>query len=274
MIYNTNFFNNEYIVSFDPDKTWIEKKQDLIIFCKKTNIYELKNIKKINKIILNRKIKISDKIYNIRTPEIIKWDKDNKILYLKYCNGNNLEFILRNKKTHKKGVLILNTILNFFIENNIFWRDFAPRNIIIEENTIYIVDFEKGFKKAKNYREYLRFNVLEEYCLFLTEKERIYNINDILLQPKEKNIKYKFENIKDKRYVYIAKELGCQDAINKSQYISILKMLIKIEQPKLINNVFCFPGVELDKIFRDYKKEKALKIYSKKILQLFEEKND
>lgn len=273
MTFNTNFNNKECIVSFDPIKTWVEQTENLIAFCKKTNIDELKNIKKINKIILNKTIKIDDKTYNIKTPKVIRWDEATKILYLKYCNGKNLEFILRNEKTHKEGVVILNNLLTFFIKNNIFWCDFAPRNIIIGEDTIYIVDFEKDIKSNLNYREYLRFNVLEEYCLFLFEEERIYNVDDVLFQPKEKNIKYKFENIRDKRYIYIAKELGYENVLTKKDYLFILKRLIEIETPKIIKNTFYFLGVELDKIFRNHKKEKALQIYSKKILKLINYKN-
>ena len=118
MINNTNYYNNEFIVSFDPNKVWIEKRENINIFCKKTTI---KNIKKITKLINNKELKIDNKKYKIKIPKIIKWDYTNKILYTNYCNGKNLEFILRNKKTHKKGVIILNTLLKFFISNKILW---------------------------------------------------------------------------------------------------------------------------------------------------------
>ena len=143
-------------------------------------------------------------------------------------------------------------------------------NIIIKNNIIYIVDFEKGIKKKINYKEYLRFNVLEEYSLFLLKNERIFRIDDILLELQEKKYKYKLKNIKDKRYVYIAKELGYKNTIYKSDYLYILNEILKIEEPSLKNKQFVFPGVELDKIFINNKKEDALKIYSKKIVELME----
>lgn len=270
MICNTNFYNNECIVSFDPDKVWIEKNNNVDVFCKKTNKTEIKNINKITKLLNKKEITINNKIYTIKIPEIIKWDSKNKILYSRYCNGDNLEFYLRNEKTHKKGVIILNALLKYFISNKIFWIDFAPRNIIIKNNIIYIVDFEKGINRKINYKEYLRFNVLEEYSLFLLNNERIFKIDDVLLEKHEINLKYKLKNIKDKRYVYIANKLGYKNIIYKSDYIYILNKILKIEEPSLINKQFVFPGVELDKIFINNKKEEALKMYSKKIVELIE----
>lgn len=273
MMNNTSFYKDEYIVSFDTNKTWIERNDGSIVFCKKTCKKELNNYKKMTKLILNKRVKINNKKYIIKTPGIIKWDSFNEILYLEYCNGENLEFLLRNKKTHKKGVTIINCLLNFFIENRIYWADFAPRNIILNKDNIYIVDFEKGIRNKINLRNYLRINVLEEYCLFLLKNERLYNINDILLQKNERNIKYKINNIKDKRYLNIAKQLGFKDIIDKKEYLFLLHMILKIEEPQLINGKFYFPGVEFDKIFVKNEKEKALKIYSKKIVGLIKEYN-
>lgn len=268
MINNTNYYNNEFIVSFDPNKVWIEKKESINIFCKKTTLKEIKNIKKINKLINNKELKIDNKKYKIKIPKIIKWDYTNKILYTKYCDGENLEFLLRNKKTHKKGVIILNALLNFFISNKIFWLDFAPRNIIINKKKLYIVDFEKGIKRRLNTKEYLRFNVLEEYSLFLLNDERIFRIEDILVDSKEKKLKYKIKKIKDKRYSLIAKQLGYKNIIYKKDYIDLIKYILKIEEPTLVNEEFVFPGVELDKIFINNNKKEALEIYTKQIITL------
>ena len=162
MINKPNFYNKEFIVSFDQNKVWIENSNNINIFCKKTTKEEIKNIKKITKLLNNKKITINKKDYIFKIPEIIKWDNKKQILYSQYCDGTNLEFYLRSKKTHKKGVIILNELLKYFISNKYFWKDFAPRNIIIKNNIIYIVDFEKGINRKLNHKEYLRFNVLEE----------------------------------------------------------------------------------------------------------------
>ncbi|MBE6156249.1 MAG: hypothetical protein E7161_00680 [Firmicutes bacterium] len=267
-----NIFNGEVIVSFDPNKTWTINVKEKIIFCKRTIENEIKNLKKMKKLLLKKEININNKKYEIVVPEISSWDIENNILYMQYCEGKNLEFYLRNEKTHKEGVEYLNALLNFFIENRIYWIDFAPRNILIGKGKIYLVDFEKGIapKNIKIYN-YLRNHVYEEYCLFLFEDERIFNLDFVFkIRDTEKNDFYYLKDIKSYRIKAIARHLGYHNTLTNEEYLNIWKMLILVEEPKLINNNIYFGGVDLDKIFINKDYFLALDEYSLKIIEMYE----
>jgi len=268
-----NIFNGEAIVSFDPNKTWAINVKGKIIFCKRTIKNEIKNLKKIKKLLLKKEININNKKYEIFVPEIISWDIENDILYMQYCKGKNLEFYLRNKDTHTEGVEILNSLLKFLIDNKIYWIDFAPRNILIGDDKIYLVDFEKGIApKNINVYNYLRNHVYEEYCLFLFKDERIFDLEFVFnIRDEEKESFYSLKDINSQRIKSIARHLGYDDILTSEEYLDILKMLILVEEPKLIRNKFFFSGVELDKIFikKDY--FLALNEYSLKVIEMYEQ---
>ena len=263
--------DNEYeIVSYDPLKTWIDILNNKKIFCKKTCENEIKNLKKLKQLINNKKIIIEEKEYNILLPNVLKWDKINHILYTDFCDGENLECLLRNQESHEKGVLILNSLLEFMINNNIFWVDFAPRNILISENIIYLVDYEKGIMDSKKVYEYLRNHVYEEYALFLFKNERLFDLDYILrAREEEKGKIIPFNELECQRIKKMAEKMNFINEITIEQYLKLLGILIKVEEPKIINNNFNFPGVELDKIFKSNSFTLALEIYVLKVLELY-----
>ena len=267
---SNNFLNGKKIVSFDNNKTWVIEKEDKFVFCKKTNKSEDNTIKKISKILNESKILINDKEYFLYIPKVYNWDNNNKILYMQFCHGKNLEFILRDEKTHKLGCTILNEVLNFFIVNKIFWVDFAPRNILINNNKIILVDFEKGLspKNTKVY-DYLRNHVYEEYCLFLFENERIYSDDFVFkIRKSEENEIYNISEIKSIRIKEMAIKLGYNKQITNTEYIEILKIFILVEKPKIIDGSFYFPGVYLDNIITD-NNNLYINKYISKVLELY-----
>lgn len=275
-IISNNFYDGEVIVSYDSNKIWEEIVNDNIIFYKKTKVNEVKNIIKMNKLLQNKNININNHKYKLKVPNIYNWDNNKEILSMEFCKGKNLEFYLRNENTYTEGQLILNKLLDFFIKNKIYWLDFAARNIIVGENKIYFVDYEKGFaRKNIKIKEFFRNHVYEEYCVFLFLKDRKYNVDEILNLRREKNSTFNLSEIKCKRCYKIAQLLGYTKTITKKQYLDILKMIITVQEPKIINDKFYFPCVELDKIFINETKEKALEKYCKKVINLYKNiKND
>lgn len=267
---SNNFYNGEVIVSYDSNKTWEEKVDDNIIVYKKTEVNEFKNILKMKKLLQNKSINIKGRKYKLKVPSVYDWDDNKGILAMEFCKGKNLEFYLRNENTYNKGQFILNKILNFLIQNQIYWLDFAARNIIVGKNEIYFVDYEKGFgRKNIKIKEFFRNHVYEEYCVFLFLKDRKYSIDEILSSKREKNNTFNLSQIKCKRCYTIAKLLGYNQTITKRQYLDILKMLITVQEPKVVDDKFYFPCVELDKIFVNDNKEIALEKYCKKVINLY-----
>lgn len=256
---------NVNVVSFDPTKTWVTIENDKSIFCKKTNKKELKFLKYARKRLNNKTIDINSEIYTIYVPSIINYK--NGILYLEYCNGNNLELILRNNNTHKNGVVILNTLLKYLIKNKIFWIDFAPRNIIIDKPNIFIVDFEKGFQnRLSSVNNYLLAHIIEEYYLFLLKNEREFFL--------ENNIKYfNMKKVKIDRFQKILSLLFDSDRLTKKKYFDVLQVLLTVEEPFIYNNLIIYPGVILDDVLTKGDNKDIINIYASYIVKLYKLKN-
>ena len=233
-IVSNSFYKGEVIVSYDSNKIWEEIVNGNIIFCKKTEVSEVKNIIKMNKLLQNKNININNDKYKLKVPNIYNWDNNKGILSMEFCKGKNLEFYLRNENTYNEGQLILNKLLDFFVQNKIYWLDFVARNIIVGENKIYFVDYEKGFaRKNIKIKEFFRNHVYEEYCVFLFLKDRKYNIDEILDLKREKNSTFNLSEIKCKRCYKVAQLLGYNKTITKKQYLDILKMIITVQDLKL-----------------------------------------
>ena len=183
---------------------------------------------------------------------------------MQYCEGDNLEFYLRNKETYEKGKNIINTLLKYIIENKIYWYGFAARNILVGKNTIYFVDFEKGIGNMDtDIQSFLQHNVYEEYSIFLLKKDRIYTLNDVLSVKDNYNIKV--SDIKYKRYKALTIKLGYTDFISKEDYLNVLKLLLEVEEPRLIDGNFYFPSIPLYRIY----KEKGMDAYCDEIIEIY-----
>ena len=270
---NNNCMNGEYIVSYDKTKTWITNINDMYIFNKKTDINEFNNLNLAKEMFKGYSILVENKGYEIYVPNIISWDNHNNILQLEYCEGINLEFILRDKNTHEKGVLILNSMLDLLVSNKIYWSDFAPRNILLSEHRICIVDFEKGFMDVESKLvDVFRNHIYEEYCLFLLSNERKNYVDNIFdIRTSEDDI-IKLDNLKNNRIREIAKLLGYKESILKSDCLKILKMILEVEEPYVEDGKYIYPGVILDKYMINNVSDNPVLDYSKKLIELYKSK--
>lgn len=269
MIIINSFFNGQHIVSYDPDKTWCELTNDKLLFYKKTNLNEYNSIIRMTNLLKNNKLSIENREYKIKVPSVISWDEEKFVLCLEYCEGINLEFLLRNSDTHDYGRLILNALLDFFINNKIYWSDFAPRNIIIDNTNIFIVDFEKGIMKEDTLLfDYLRNHVYEEYGLFLLLNERKYFIDEIFDNVLEEDRVYNLNEVESDRCKKIAQLLGYKEKITKKEYLNIMKMIVEVEIPYFDYDKIIFPGVYLDEIMTDKLLLDPLNSYSKEVIKM------
>ena len=261
--------NGEYIVSYDETKTWVTDINGEYIFNKKTGSSELINLGLAKEKLEGRSVMLEGKKYTIHIPNVIFWNETDCVLQLEYCMGNNLEFLLRDADTHKRGVNILNSILDFLINNRIYWVDFAPRNVILSESKIYIVDFEKGFMdEESSLVDVLRNHIYEEYCLFLFRDERKKIVDGIFDVETDSNVVIRVDSIKNNRIREIAKLLGYKTNILKSDFLDILRIIIDVEEPYIEDNKQIYPGVILDKYMINNNSDNPILDYSKKVLEL------
>ena len=170
-------------------------------------------------------------------------------MYIEKCYGDNLELILRNLEKRDEGVQILHSIMKYLLENNFYWKDFAPRNILINENKIFFVDFERGLELQKNIdlKKYFRENVYEEYVAFLLPEERPLKLFQVFNLVDEENSNIDINDIKSTRVKAIAKKLNITQMTIKD-YLKIIQMIINVEEPKKSGDNIVFPIVELEDI--------------------------
>lgn len=270
IIDSTNFDEEKVITSYDANKVWAMIENGRKQFCKKTKVQELETNLLISGAMANKKIVIGSSKYSLSVPEIYNWDELRNILVMEYCDGVNLEFVLRNKTSYNFGVNILNELLKFFIENNLYWIDFAPRNILITDKKINFVDFEKGIGSYNDVKEYLRNHVYEEYGSFSFLEDRILTPNDVFdLEATESEYIHYMSDIGPKRIKAIAKLLGLNEKLSHRQYLQIVKMFIIAEEPQIIGNDYFFPRVMLEQILKDKNvNPESFDNYAKKILSI------
>lgn len=248
-----NFDGNKIITSYDADKVWAATMSNgRKVFCKKKIAKEIETNMHFLSVLSGKKIYAFGMEFEISVPFIYDWNDETKVLTMEYCDGINLEFVLRNEETYNFGVKILNELLKLFIDEKIYWIDFAPRNVLLTSNKIKIVDFEKGLGLYSNEVEYLRNHVYEEYGSFSFMNDRMYMPDEIFdLNENEEEQNYYIPEIGPRRIKAVAKLLGYRNYLTKREYLQILKMFIIAEEPKMVFGKFIFPRVSLEKILKD-----------------------
>ena len=136
--------DNLQVISLDSQKVWYEIINNTKIVNKKTSHQEKDNLLKAKNFLKNKYIKINNIHYSIQVPNIYAWNKNTNILSMSYCQGENLELLLRNPHTRQRAIHFLQSTMRFILAQHFYWQDYAPRNIIIDDETIYLIDFVKG----------------------------------------------------------------------------------------------------------------------------------
>lgn len=258
------------VISLDTNKVWYENTATKKIVHKTTSINEKENLLKASTFLTNKHIIMNGQNYSIQVPQIYSWNDDSNTLTMSFCSGENLELMLRDKKKRKLAIPFLQNMMNFILKEHFYWQDFAPRNIIISEDIVYLVDFEKPLTfKVDNILTFLRPHIFEEYSSFLLPNERVITTDQVFTPTsKDKNKKINIEDIKVKRIQSIAIALGHTDFITYEQYLKIQSMMIKAEEPFISKDEIVFPRVELVKMLEDKKTNPSVYIdYASTILK-------
>lgn len=241
------------IISLDHKKAWFEEHDNVPVFKKFTTDLEVNLLLYAKKFFLQKSVVVGQKNFSVKVPEIHEWNNTNSLLTMSFCEGENLECLLCEPTTRAFAIAILQAMLNFILTNNFYWYDFAPRNILVSSDTIYLVDFEKGIdSKISNLKLFLRNHVFEEYSSFLLKDERIFSSNFVYsLYDGEEDILISVEAIKVRRFQALALQLGYTNTLTLSQLLSIQKMIIHAEEPYYSHGQLIFPRMLLVKMLEN-----------------------
>ena len=254
------------IFSIDENKIWIETQNNKLIFNKITTESEIHNIEYFKEILSQyNNIIINGKRYNLIIPEIYSFDQN--IMKTEYFKGDNLETLLRISQSHNKAAIYLNNLLEFILDIQFRWNDFAPRNILINDKKICFVDFEKKSDDNSTII-FLRNHVYEEYSSFLLEHERLLSIDEITSASKEEVCRIiNLNDIKIKRIKYIAKSLYNKEFISYQEYLNIIKYILIAEKPYYDNKQLIFPRLYLSTLLENKEKnDEAYINYAREII--------
>ena len=227
------------VISLEKGKVTIKENEVI----KKSNKKELNNLLHAHKKINGQNIFIMGTDYNVVVPEVYDFADGNIIM--EKCYGNNLEIMLRNNKTHSMGVEYNNQILKEFIKKKFFWKDYAPRNILVNHNSISIMDFERGIDEENvHLLEYFLDSVYEEYGAFLLPEERFFKIDDFFNTKSDSIIS--INEIGSKRVKKILEVMGYENTIPFGAYVLAVRMIVINETPYVKDNDIVYPLIELE----------------------------
>lgn len=236
-------------ISFDGDLVY-----------KKSNASEYETLNLVyDKLLKFNTIEIDGKSYKIKSPKV--YDFNNDVICMSRCYGSNLEIILRSQESHGRGVKYLNKLFTHFIDNKFFWKDFAPRNIMIDNETIYIMDFERGVvDESTTVKDYLIDIVYEEYAAFLLPSERLIDINSVYRSEDCKLMDV--NTIKSRRVKNILKLTCNKDNVTYKDYLSAIKKIVVSETPYMENGEIKYPIIELE----EFMKNNGVEEYAKRVV--------
>lgn len=241
------------IISLDETKIWYEHTNSGSKVYKISSVKEKENLLKTKSFIKDKHLKVNERNYCIKVPDVYSWNSDNNTLCMSYCEGDNLELLLRDPKYRDDALPFLQSMFRFIMKEHFYWEDFAPRNIILNDDIIYLVDFEKNLNfEINDKKSFLRNHVFEEYSSFLLPNERIINADQVFspsLGEYSQNINV--NDIKVKRIKYVALALGYSNYITKATYLNIQKMIIKAEEPFIEDEKLKFPRIDLVKMLEN-----------------------
>lgn len=232
-VYSSNF--KRFKFQLNSELVDVENRFRLVVYngikyvIKKTTkrkaLIELENSKKLYNVMIH----YEDEKYKI-IPIIpyVEFIEEYAYLISKY-EGNTLQENLYNgNKLSLKFIDFIN-IFNYMFDNKIVYRGFIPRNIIIKNNIIYLIDFEdivflSEVKLLVNLNFYI--NIILNWQYF-------YSYDDINKFFNNKEIKYK-ENFFLNNYEKQMKSMLKFSGNNENLRNEIKKIVLLSEKPTII----------------------------------------
>lgn len=243
------------------NRTYIAGKD---VITKQSSFDEIKNIEIARKALTNKTILLENDVYMFHLPKI--YDYKDGCIFMEFLQGDNLELDLRNSTKHQDAAQDTNDLFQYMYENQILWKDFAPRNIIIDRqrHIVNLCDFERGIASDIRGKQFLQNYVYEEYAAFLLPYERKFpqSVEDIFNVDERHPVE--FDNIKSKRVKSLIEAMCLpKDNLNSQTIANMNKMIVMAETPYKKGGQLVFPIIELEQI-----KDRSYSQFAKCIVQI------
>lgn len=195
--------------------------------------------------------------FSISVAEVSDWNQELGVLSTFFCNGDNLEGVLKNTFGKERSVWteILRKIFEIFKTNGFLWGDFAPRNMILDwpQKTLWLVDFERNLHlkdcsiEQEVFNRYVRNYSREEFSCLLSQEEQSIVFRDFLDENYTGSVPT--IQIESKRKKGLLKNLfGEKDCYSMAELRQTEDLMVFIATPFRVNEVLFFPMDSLDRI--------------------------
>jgi hypothetical protein len=245
------------VVSFDPNRVWIERGGAVIAkYTKYQEVTQL--ILARDQLDHARSFLWKNKCFSIKVPEVLSWDDNDCLLRQSYCAGENLEMLLRSRFTKNRIVWVnlARDLLRWMKDEGFFWQGLAPRHVLVDQRrrVLSLIDFERplfrssgGFSEEE-FKGLLRGAVHEELCAFLFREEQ-EEVFPCLWNQLPKGFLRLSEISSSRQKLLIHALFGdCGDFVSQDQLATAQKFLADIVTPFYIGRSPFFPLVHLDHI--------------------------
>lgn len=250
-----------YVLSFDPEKIMVALTPDgKTIVRKKTTEKEYKNILLARQhIIKHQPALIFDKYGKIQifVVELYEWNRNEQVLSTLFCQGRNIEEILRETTgTNRESLICLTRkIFEILKMSGFLWGDFAPRNMIWDQSQkiIWLVDFERDLHlkdcpvSRHLFNRYVRNYSREEFSCFLVEHEQTVLFDDFLDEDIFGFIPA-IQITSRRKYALLNNTFGKKECYSLNEVRQIEDIMASVATPFQVNNVLFFPMDSLDLI--------------------------
>lgn len=238
------------------------------VIVKKSSFDEVKKIEAARRVFDGHELVLGGEPFRFHLPKIYDYRDGN--IFMEFLQGGNLEIALRTDRHRPEAVQTVNSLFQYLYDKQIYWGDFAPRNIIVDgdSHTIGLCDFERGIGQGISGKEYLQNYAYEEYAAFLLPSERDFSesLNHIFTVDKEQPAA--FDDIRSKRVKSIIQELGMPlENLTNQTVANVNKMIIAAETPYKSEGRFVFPIIELEQA-----KDLSYAGFAKRVCQIVQNK--
>lgn len=234
------------------------------VIVKQSSFDEIKKIEAARSVLREHELVLGGETFRFHLPKIYDY-RDEKI-FMEFLSGKNLEISLRTEAQRQQAVQTTNSLFQYLYDNQIYWGDFAPRNVIIDRDNhiINLCDFERGVNRNISGKEYLQNYAYEEYAAFLFPSERNFSekLNHIFTVDSE--VPIAFDDIKSKRVKSIIREQNLSaDTLTNQTVANANRLIIAAETPYRKNGQSVFPIIELEQI-----KDRSYASFAKRVCQI------
>ncbi len=245
------------VLSFDPTRIKIASRNGLGVVEKKTTETEYIQFQQAIDHLKAHPINLAGDITVTPAP-LIEWQPGEMVLVTQYCDGINLEQMLRviqEQSERQKWIEMFRDLFLGFKKTGFLWGDCAPRNMIYdpESATIHIVDFERklvlldGPPSRDLFTRYVRNYSLEEFASFLL-REEVRSLFDSILRHERQQKIQQSEIASTRKRVLLSTLLGENDTYWISDIVYVEELMASAATPFIVNSRFFFPMDIIDRI--------------------------